>query len=208
LINCKKFSIIKKTWDMFFNDWKTMIYAAFDFEYRELWNQFVNRYNLFHDECIDYLYETYIKDYRRRIIKCYINKILHFDITVTSRDDNAHALLKRQLEKSIDNLKTVMNEINLLLINELQNYRIDLDDDRIRYSMKLRKTIFQQLQSFVIIVALKKINSQYQMLIKRSIILFRCTNVFIITTELSCSHRIQKQLYQQESILVTWCDYS
>ncbi len=202
LINCKKKFIIKETWEKFFSEWKTMIYAAFEFEYRDLWNKFVNCYNLSHDECIDYLYKIYIRNYRRRFIKCYINQILHFDITMTSRDESAHALLKRQLEKSIDDLKTVMNDINLMLINERQNHRINLDENRIRYSMKLRKSIFQQLTSFVINVALRKMNSQYQMLIKRSTVMSRCTNVFIIIIELSCSHRIQKRLYQEESILL------
>jgi hypothetical protein len=201
LINCKKKFIIKETWEKFFNEWKTMIYAAFEFDYRDLWDKFVNCYNLFHDECINYLYEIYIRDYRRRFIKCYINQILHSDITMTSRDKNAHAVLKRQLEKSIDDLKTVVNDINLMLINERQNHRINLDENRIRYSMKLRKSIFQQLTSFVINVALRKMNSQYQMLIKRSIVMFCCTNVFIIIIELSCNHRIQKRLYQEESIL-------
>jgi hypothetical protein len=127
---------------------------------------------------------------------------LHFDITVTSRDEGAHALLKRQLEKSIDDLKTVVNDINLMLINERQNHRINLDENRIRYPMKLRKPIFQQLASFVINVALKKMNSQYQMLVEQSTVMSRCTNVFIIITGLSCNHRIQKRLYQEESILL------
>jgi hypothetical protein len=118
LINCKKNFIIKKTSEKFFSEWKTMSYAAFEFEYRHLWNKFVNCYNLSHDECIDYLYEIYIRNYRRRFIKCYINQILHFDITMTSRDEDAHALSKRQLRKSIDDLKTIMNDINLMFINE------------------------------------------------------------------------------------------
>ncbi len=162
----------------------------------------MNCYNLSHDECIDYLYEIYIRDYRRRFIKCYTNQILHFDITMTSRGESAHALLKRQLGKSTDDLKTVVNDINLMLINERQNHQINLDENRIRYSMKLRKSIFQQLASFVINVALRKMNSQYQMLIERSTVMSRCTNVFIITIELSCNHRIQKRLYQDESILL------
>ncbi len=84
-------------------------------------NRFVDRYNLNHDECINYLYDTYIRNYRRRFIKCYTNQVLHFDTTVTSRGEDEHAVLKRQLESSIDDLKTVMNEINLLLINEHHN---------------------------------------------------------------------------------------
>jgi hypothetical protein len=80
--------------------------------------------------------------------------MLHFDITVTSRDERAHAVLKRQLESSIENLKTMMNEINLLLINEQHNYLIDINDAKLRYLIELRKHVFDQLTSFVILVAL------------------------------------------------------
>jgi hypothetical protein len=147
------------------------------------------------------LYDTYIMNYRR-FIKCYINQMLHFDITITSRDENAHAVLKRQLDKFTNDLKTIMNEINLLLINELQNYRIDLNDDRMRYSSKCKKSIFDQIASFVFINVLRKILSQYKLLMKRSIVMFACINVFIITIELLCSHRIQKRMFQEESILI------
>jgi hypothetical protein len=67
--------------------------------------------------------------YRRRFIKCYTNQVLYFDTTMTSRDEDSHAVLKQQLNKFTDDLKTIVNDINLMLINELQNYRIALDDD-------------------------------------------------------------------------------
>jgi hypothetical protein len=65
------------------------------------------------------LYDIYIMSYRRRFIKCYITQMLHFDITITSRDEDFHAILKRQLSKFTDDLKTIMNDINLMLINKL-----------------------------------------------------------------------------------------
>ncbi len=89
-----------------------------------------------------YLYNTYIRDYRRRFVKCYTNKVLHFDTTMTSRGEKAHAVLKKQLETSIENLKTMMNDINLMLINEQHNHATDLADARMRYSTELRKSIF------------------------------------------------------------------
>jgi HJR/Mrr/RecB family endonuclease len=105
--------------------------------------------------------------YRRRFIKCYTNQVLHFDITMTSRDKDFSCRLKQQLSKFIDDLKTIMNDINLMLINELQNYRIALDDDRMHYLMKLRKPVFEQLVFFVITIALRKILSQYKLMIER-----------------------------------------
>ncbi len=178
------------------------MYAESEQEYLRSWDEFFERYNSSHGECVKYLYDTYIRDFRRRFVKCYINQMLHFDITVTSRDERAHAVLKRQLESSIENLKTMMNEINLLLINEQHNYLIDINDAKLRYLIELRKHVFDQLISFVIFVVFWKILSQYKKLIARSTIISSCTRVFIIITELSCSHKIQKRLYETDSLLI------
>jgi hypothetical protein len=198
LINCKKSFFIKKAWEKFFFDWKTVMYAESEQEYLRSWNEFFERYNSLHDECVKYLYDIYIRDFRCRFVKCYINQMLHFDITVTSRDERAHAVLKRQFESSIENLKTVMNEINLLLINEQHNYLIDINDAKLRYFIELRKHVFDQLISFVIFVVLWKNLSQYKKLIERSTIISFCIRVFIIITELSCSHKFRNDYMRQK----------
>jgi hypothetical protein len=130
------------------------MYAESEKEYKQMWDQFVDRYNLTHDKCINYLYDIYIRDFRRRFIKCYTNQVLHFDTTVTSRGERAHAVLKRQLESSTNDLKTVVDNINLLLINEQKNYEIDIAEARMRYSIELRRSVFDQLTSFVTSIAL------------------------------------------------------
>jgi hypothetical protein len=93
------------------------MYASFEREFREMWSRFSNKYNLSHEDCIEYLTETYIEHYRRRFVKCYIDEILHFETTMIFRSENEHAQLKRHLEFSIEDLKIVMNNIKLLLIN-------------------------------------------------------------------------------------------
>jgi hypothetical protein len=72
----------------------------------------------------------------------------------------------------------------------------------LRYLIELRKLVFDQLASFVTLVILWKILSQYKKLIERSTIISACTRVFIIITELSCSHKIQKRLYEKDSLLI------
>ncbi len=148
------------------------------------------------------MYDTYIKDYRRRFIKCYTNQVLHFDTTLTSRDEDEHAVLKRQLESSIDDLKTMMNKINLLLINEHHNYQIEKKEARMRYFIELRKLIFDQLTSFVTSTAIWKILSQYKKLIECFTIISVCTEIFIIIIELSCSHEIQNRMYDEKCLLI------
>jgi hypothetical protein len=73
---------------------------------------------------------------------------------MTSRGEEEHAVLKRQLESSTNDLKTVINDINLLLVNEQHNYLIDMTETKMRYSIELRRSVFDQLASFVTSVAL------------------------------------------------------
>jgi hypothetical protein len=69
------------------------------------------------------------------------------------KSENEHAQLKRHLESSIENLKIVIDNIKLLLINQIHDHTIALDDAKLRYSTHLRKSIFQQLFAFVTILA-------------------------------------------------------
>ncbi len=64
-----------------------------------------------------YLTAIYIRDHRRRFVKMYINQMLHFETTMSFRNEIEHAQFKRHLKASIDDLKTMINNINLILKN-------------------------------------------------------------------------------------------
>jgi hypothetical protein len=202
LMNCKKSFINKKAWNVFFAEWETIMYVSFDQEYKQLWNKFVDRYNLTSDKCIDYLYDIYIKNYRRRFVKCYTNQMLHFDTIVTSWDENKHVVFKRRLRSLMNDLKIMMNDINLIFVNEHHNYLIEMKKTRMRYSIELRKSIFDQLVSYVISIVFWKCLSQYKRLIEHLTVISACIKIFIIIIELSCSHIIQKRLYDEERLLI------
>jgi hypothetical protein len=87
--------------------------------------RFAEKYNLSHEDCIEYLNETYIENHRRRFVKAYTKKILHFETTMIFRSEDEHAQLKRHLRAFIDDLKTMMNNINLLLKNEIHDHLIE-----------------------------------------------------------------------------------
>jgi hypothetical protein len=73
---------------------------------------------------------------------------------MTSGDEKEHAVLKRQLKSSTNDLKTMINDINLLLINKQHDYLIDMTKTKMRYLIELRRSVFDQLTSFVTSVAL------------------------------------------------------
>jgi hypothetical protein len=106
------------------------------------------------------------------------------------------------LRAFIDDLKTMMNNINLLLKNEIHDHLIEWNENKIRYSVECRKSIFHQLSAFVTSYAIKQMLSQLKLLTKRTIVISLCTDVFIKTMRLSCNHKMQKRLFQNESLLV------
>jgi hypothetical protein len=199
LTNCKKSFNTKEEWNVFFAEWKTMIYASLKKEFDETWKTFFDKY-VSHENCVEYLKFIYMTKFRRHFVKCFINKILHFEITTISRDEDSHAMLKRQLRSFFEDLKTMINDINLLLMNEYHNYLLKLKDKKTRYSLNLRKKIYQRLCAHITHYALRKIFHQYDLLMNRSTTFQACINVFIIITELSCSHRIQDRFYQEKII--------
>jgi hypothetical protein len=128
--------------------------------------------------------------------------VLHFDITITFRSEDDHAVLKNKLMSSIEDLKIVIDEIDLLLTNQHQDHVIAFEEARTRFSISLRKSIYRQLAAFVSSYVIKKIDEQYKLLIDQSTVLFACTHVFIFTMRLSCAHKIQKRMWKIECLLV------
>ena len=202
LVNCKREFDTKEEWDAFFTAWKSVIYAPSEDIFWESWGQFSLKYRSTHDDCVDYLLSTYITDYRQQFVRCYTDQVLHFNTTVTSRAEGGHAVLKRQLGTSTGDLKTVVDGINLMLMNEYQNHLINFDEAKSRLPMELKKPIFQRLIGNVTPAAMRKILPQYQQLVGQPTALSPCTGAFTTSMGLPCSHKIQDRLYSEGSLLI------
>ena len=139
---------------------------------------------------------------RQRFVKCYIDQMRHFLTTITSRDEDEHAALKKQLEIFKDDLKNVIDEITLLLTNELHEHLIVINSVKNRISTDFNKTIFNCLKEQITLFALQKILDQYRLLIERSTAIRACSEVFTTIIDLLCSHKIQKRLYDKDVLLL------
>lgn len=148
-----------------------------------------------------YLGVTYIT-HATKFFKCFTNKILHFNTTTTSREEGGHAIVKKFLKSSKGDIKTMLDDIDLLLINEYQNYLLNLDDSKNRYPLNLNHPVFNQIRAYVTPHAIKKIFSQYNLLIDRPTTIPACTETFTASIGLPCNHKIQKRLYGTEGCLL------
>ncbi len=165
MLTVEKALMIKKRERRFSLFEKNVVYASSKLKFWNEWSKIVDDYSAFHQKCVNYLIFIHI-NHRRHFAKCYINRILHFDTTSTSRDEKEHFVLKRRLEFSTNDLKTMINVINLLLINKYSIYLMKIENDKIRLSMKLNKFIFQNLIAHIITSVLKRIMYQCKLLIK------------------------------------------
>jgi hypothetical protein len=121
---------------------------------------------------------------------------------VTSRREEAHAMLKRSLMSSTDDLKIVIDNLDLLMINQRHEYVQKFEEIKIRYSVDCRLDIFRNISAFVISKALRMIMNEYKRLISQIIVLSACTNAFKTSLDLSCAHVIQQRLFESPDCLL------
>lgn len=199
LSKCKNNFDTKEDWETFFTDWKTIMYADSEDDFWTKWGDFSIKYN--QHEVVEYLATTYIT-HASKFVRCFTNRVLHFNTTTTSRGEGGHAVLKRHLGSSTGDLKTVVDQLDLLLQKEYTDFKLNLDVAKKRYPLDLNKPIFQQIRAYVTPHAIRKINAQYELLTERPTALPPCTKTFTTSVGLPCSHKIQERLYAGECLLL------
>ena len=98
----------------------------------------------------------------------------------------------------LKDLKTVIDFIDMLLMNQRETYFLNLKQIKVRLSHRFRFFIFIHLFARVILFALKQIYDQYRLITVASTVLSVCTQMFTTMTRLSCAHKIQNRMYEQE----------
>ena len=129
-------------------------------------------------------------------MRCYINQMTHFDIIVIFRDERIHTILKKQLSISTNDFKTMINDIKLMLICQINEHYIAIEQVQLRSSLKFsRFIVLNEIVTHITSYVLRLIASEHRKFIDAIIIFNRCTRVFFTTLKLSCSHKIQKRLF-------------
>jgi hypothetical protein len=92
--------------------------------------------------------------------------MLSFDNNITSRVEDDHFKLKRVLDIFIDDLKKMINVIELILKNERSEYLIAHEETKTRHSRACSIAAFKHLRTFISLFALKLIRKQLNKLIR------------------------------------------
>lgn len=98
LANCK--SVVgDEGWEVFQAAWHAILAAPTIEQFDKLWLEFKTQYsNPKTYKCISYLQKEWLKDgQKERLLAAHTNQYLHFGIRTTSRNEGAHAYIKRYL---------------------------------------------------------------------------------------------------------------
>jgi hypothetical protein len=92
--------------------------------------------------------------------------MLSFDNIITFRAEEDHVKLKRALKTFIEDLKKVINVIELLLKNERSKYLLAYEDAKARISINCNIYALKHFQTFISFYVLKLIRKQFDKSLK------------------------------------------
>lgn len=139
-----------------------------------------------------YLKKKLLFRWKHRIIKCYTNHMLFFYHSTASCAEDSHAKLKRVLRIFIDDLRQIVQIIELLLKHERTKYFIAHEKAKSRVSKNYAIDTLKNLQLYVSSYALWLIFKQLKKF-EKTMILFTtfslCTKIYEKIMGLPCIQR-------------------
>ena len=136
----------EKNFNIFYAIYERLMYAHDKFAYRKIMHDFENEYyrdfSNFYEHCYDYVRNIWIILFRNKMCKVWINRILHFDTTIISRVEIMYRVLKSMIKFSTSDLMIVVNDIEIMIMNQLMIYRIDIEKKKWNDSTHSKRQFF------------------------------------------------------------------
>lgn len=118
--------------------------------------------------------------------------------------------MSQHADNLLGDLKTVVDRISMLLINERHDHLLKFDENKTRLPKTCRHDIYRHLSLWITSYALRQIQKQFELLNKKKYTgeaIEPCTHGFKKSMGLPCMHLIQKRIDQQKSIPITDVQY-
>ena len=178
------------------SDFQRFLFVIIEIEFDTIWENLQINCNAIDEKIVIYLINKIIL--KKKWFKIWTNELLYFNNHVFSRFEKNHAMLKSNLKNFIENLNIVIKKTILIYNCQRNEYVKTLNIAKQRFFNEFNKTIFRDLITFVILFTFKRVLKQYDLLLKTQnidISRFNFTNIFKKIINLSCSHIIEKRLF-------------
>jgi hypothetical protein len=127
--------------------------------------------------------------------------MLSFENITTSRFEGGHAKLKRALKTFIEDLKKIVNVIELILKNERSKYLIAHEEEKARLPRSCLIAALKNLQVFISFHALKLIRKQINKCLRirnAEESLSSCTKIYETSMRLPCAHVVKRRVEKND----------
>ncbi|CAG8791514.1 12304_t:CDS:2, partial [Cetraspora pellucida] len=135
---CKHYFTMEEDWNEFLRMWQLVTALITEQEFITQWDKFLKRYES-KLGAIKYLQEIWMP-YKECFVSAWTENYLHLGNKVTSCVEAAHAALKRCLQLSVDNLKSVHCKIVLQIESQAREICAQISYERMKW-VKASSTI-------------------------------------------------------------------
>jgi hypothetical protein len=185
----------------FLKDWTSLIASKTINAYDHNWIEFQTKYGAQFPALVQYVLDTWLRKYKSYFVSAWVDKKLHLGNHATSRAEGAHGVLKKYLQVSTGDLKTVYDRVSLLLINQHVEFEAAIAHNRTHTPHTARHLFYAPLLNRVSNYALGKLWEQRQRLSNPDP-LPRCTGTFTKTMGLPCAHQMQDRFRDNGTLLL------
>ncbi|OJD10243.1 hypothetical protein ACJ73_09873 [Blastomyces percursus] len=178
--------------------WWNVVQAQTDEIFIEAWDKLKAEYKDDYPEVVRYIEKEWLTEStKHHLLNLYTKEYFHLDNQASSRAEGAHAVIKRDLEISINDLLTVVQTLERTVNGQHQERKHELAAVRVARPIQLNSTLFNSIVNKVSPYALKlvlKIRDQYLPATDTSkpAIPLPCTQTTSNKLGIPCIHTIQR----------------
>jgi hypothetical protein len=133
---------IDETWNAFKNDWMEAISALTETKWELRWNAFCDKYSEDYPIMIDYMTDEVIGPFKRKIVRYYTDRYIHWGVRVSSRVKAGYKNLKTELGIYRGSLLDVIEKFGNLLRRTYREICIAQKQESIKLISRFRAEIF------------------------------------------------------------------
>jgi hypothetical protein len=153
-------AFIDEKWKAFKNDWMEAISATTEAEWDNRWDVFCDKYREDYLTVIDYITDEIIP-LKRKIVRCYTDRYMHWGTRVSSRVESGHRILKNELGTNRGTLLDVIEKFGNLLRRLYQEICIAQEQESMKLVPRFRNELFSLVVRKISVYALDLVLIQY-----------------------------------------------
>ncbi|KAL0225495.1 hypothetical protein RCL1_003407 [Eukaryota sp. TZLM3-RCL] len=198
---CRKL-LPEKLISVFHDDFRVVYLAKTLEDYNSFSSMFIEKWSMNYRELAMYIQNTWFV-HKEKFVHYFLGEVRHYGTSTTSRVESAHALLKKTLETSYNDLREVVAKSLLVIQEQLHTISVEKSRQQLFKPVQYLDTELEPLLGLRTYNALDLLNTQLQKAKNMNCgleVIDSCTQQFTNNYGLPCSHTILSTIENEGSI--------